>query len=78
MPSGLGSATSLFGAGRVIHAGRFRPSTCGTGGALPPSAQDALREAERATGAVRASYLIIAEQIRKLAMAADAETKSGG
>ena len=39
-------------------------------------AQDAAREAEKATGAVRESYLIIAEQFRELAMAADAETKS--
>jgi hypothetical protein len=39
-------------------------------------AQDAVREAEKATGAVRESYLIIAEQFRRLAKAADAETKS--
>ena len=37
--------------------------------------QDAVREAEKATGAVRESYLIIAEQFRRLAKVADAETK---
>jgi hypothetical protein len=39
-------------------------------------AQDAAREAEKATGANRESYLIIAEKFKQLAKAADAETKS--
>lgn len=36
-------------------------------------AADALREAEKATGGARGSYLVIAEQFKRLAVAAEAE-----
>ena len=40
-------------------------------------AQDAVREAERTTGAIRESYLIFAEQFRLLAMATEADIRAG-
>ena len=39
-------------------------------------AMDAVREAEKTTGAIRESYLIIAEQFRWLAKATGADTEA--
>jgi hypothetical protein len=38
-------------------------------------AADAVREADKATGGPRGSYLIIAEQFKRLAVAAEAEAQ---